>query len=571
MVALVLPVLRLVAGAMLTLFIGAQAVRADSLAVMPPLGAGPYAVGCTNVAQDFTRVPAGEDVKKYWEGTPNGNTGRYLTSLLSEPSYTLQLDVAVPDTSSLYGDFATQHVPYVVLVCYPTSSDNSRPDYALPTGRAVPHMQRGGEPPLWRDPNVRYPVLLFGHGLGGSPLSNDYITAQAIFASYGYVTVAPFGGDARFADVRIEDFNDAVFALLNFKSFVAMQALRPLSMDLALDQVLAHPDFVGHVDPQRIGAFGASLGAESAMLLTGARLTTTLGQSSQSVLKDPRISAVVGYVPYFGQKFYPAFGRDQNGLSGITVPFLGIAGTADTTAPIDVTEEGVRRLGGSRTLVALNGVQHGFDVASTQDIFTWSLIFLQAHVQNDPLWRARLARMEKVAGGGDDRTLIDYTAPSPPAASERLVTEFYRSSKDHYFITAEPAEAALLDAGVQITGWSSTGFAFKAWPAGSPNGTATCRFFGTPGIGPDSHLYTNNPAECAMVKGDRAWTYEGVAFNALPVIGGDCAVDRVPVIRLYNNGRGGEANHRYTTSRSEIANTTARGWSVEGPVFCALP
>lgn len=564
-------VLRLVTGLSLALFIGAGTVRADSLAVMPPLGPGPYAVGCTNVAQDFTRVPAGEDVQKYWEGVPNGNNGRYLTSLLAEPSHTLQLDVAVPDDRTLYGDFATQHVPYVVLVCYPTSNDNGRPNYALPTGRAVPHMQRGGDPPLFRDPNVRYPILLFGHGLGGSPLSNDYITAQAIFASYGYVTVAPFGGDARFADIRLEDFNDAVFALLNFRSFTAMQALRPLGMELSLDQVLAHPDFVGHVDPARIGAFGASLGAESAMLLTGARLTTTIGQSSQTVLKDPRISAVVGYVPYFGQNFFPAFGRDQNGLSGITVPFLGIAGTADTTASIEATEEGVRRLGGSRILVALNGVQHGFDVASTQDIFTWSLIFLAAHVQNDPLWRARLTRMENVAGGGDDRTLIDYTAPSPPTASERLVTEFYRSSKDHYFITAEPAEAALLDAGVQLKGWASTGFAFKAWPAGSPSGVATCRFFGTPGVGPDSHFYTNNPAECAIVRGNPAWTYEGIAFNAFPVIDGDCPVDRVPVIRIYNNGSGGEANHRYTTSRSEIDATTARGWSVEGPVFCAVP
>lgn len=571
MVAFVARVVAIAAWLAMGLLACAGAARADSLAVMPPLGPGPYTVGCTNVAQDFTRLGAGEDVQTYWEGVPQGRNARYITSLLADPSHTLQLDVAVPDDRTLYGDSATQHIPYVVLVCYPTAADNNRPDYALPTGRAVPHMQRGAEAPLWPDVGARYPILLFGHGLGGSPLSNDYILALSIFASYGYVVVAPFEGDARIADIRLEDFRDLAYALLNFKSFVAMQALRPLSMKLSLDQLLANPDFMGHIDPARIGAFGASLGGESAVLLTGARLTTTIGQSSQAVLTDPRVLAVVGYVPYFGQPFYPAFGRDQNGLSGITVPFLGIAGTADSTAPIDTTEEGVRRLAGSRLLVALNGVQHGFDVASTADIFTWSLVFLAAYVQSDPLARARLTRMQRVAGGGDDRTLIDYTAPLPPTAAERLVTEFYRSSKDHYFITAEPAEAALLDAGVAVRGWTRTGFAFKAWPAGSPSGIATCRFFGTPGIGPDSHFYTNSAPECATVRGNPAWTFEGIAFNAFPVFGDDCPVDRVPVTRLYNNGRGGEANHRYTTSRSEIAATTDRGWIVEGPVFCAVP
>ena len=100
---------------------------------------------------------------------------------------------------------------------------------------------------------------------------------------------------------------------------------------------------------------------------------------------------------------------------------------------------------------------------------------------------------------------------------------------------------------------------------------ATCRFFGTPGIGPDSHFYTNDATECALVRSNPAWTYEGIAFNAFPVIAGDCPADRVPVIRLYNNGLGGEANHRYTTSRSEIAATLARGWIIEGPVFCGVP
>lgn len=555
----------------LILLASATTAWSDSLAVMPPLGIGPYPVGCSNIVQDFTRVAPGDDVQTYWEGVPRNGNGRYITDLLADPAHTLQLDLAVPNDRGLFGDYAGTHVPYVVIVCYPTSTTNTRADYALPNGRSVPHMQTGAQAPIFPDPSTRFPVLLFSAGLGGSPLSNDYISALSIFASYGYVVVAPFPGDARIADVRLEDFRDAFFALLNFKSFIAMQSLRPLTLKLALDQVLTIPDFATHVDPARIGAFGASLGAESALLMTGARLTTTVGQSSQTVLTDPRISAVVGYVPYFGQDFYPAFGRNQDGLTGITVPFLGISGTADTTAPISVAQAGVRRLAGSRILVALNGVEHGFDVASTQDIFTWSLVFLAAHVQGDKLARVRIARMQKVAGGGDDSTLIDYTAPSTPTAGEVIVTEFHRDAIDHYFITAEAAEAAMLDAGKIVPGWSRTGFDFKAWPAGSPFGLATCRFFGTPGIGPDSHFYTNSASECALVRTNPVWTYEGIAFNAFPAIAGDCPADRIPVTRLYNNGMGGQANHRYLTSRSEAAATVARGWMIEGPVFCSLP
>ena len=73
------------------------------------------------------------------------------------------------------------------------------------------------------------------------------------------------------------------------------------------------------------------------------------------------------------------------------------------------------------------------------------------------------------------------------------------------------------------------------------------------------------------MKADPLWTYEGLAFNADTPIGGDCTDDRIPVLRMYNNGMGGQANHRYTTSRSEVRQMQANGWILEGPVFCAIP
>jgi len=196
---------------------------------------------------------------------------------------------------------------------------------------------------------------------------------------------------------------------------------------------------------------------------------------------------------------------------------------------------------------------------------------LAAHGSDAELARARAQRMTSVAGGGDDLLLVDYTAPAAPAASESLAVEFYNAALDHYFITAEPAEVAMLDSGMLVPGWSRTGYTFKVWPPGSPSGLSTCRFFGTPGIGPSSHFFTLDPAECAQVKGNPSWTLESYAFQAFPPSGGDCPLDRMLVTRLFNNGKGGQANHRYLTSHSEVAAMMVQGWIEEGPVFCTPP
>jgi predicted dienelactone hydrolase len=378
--------------------------------VVPPLPLpGPYSVACSNVAQDFTRVAPGDDVTTYWEGSPSaGGQPRYITQLLADPADSLSVTVTAPSDASLYGSFAGTQVVFVVLACYPTASDNPRPDYPLPTGHVVPHMQTGADPPLFADAAARYPVLAFSHGYSGSPISNDYIDALSVLASYGYIVVAPFHGDPRFSDLKIDDLSDAVTLLTHLTDFLALQTLRPLSISAALDLMLANPQWSSHIDPTQIGGFGASMGGETMLLLGGAGLTTSLGLAWTQITVDPRIKAAVGYVPYFGQPFLPAFGRDEHGLDNVTLPYLAISGTADTTAPIIVTEQGMARLAGARELVALAGVKHTFDVASTNDIFTWTLVFLDAQVRGTPAALQQLATMASVAGGGDDRVVIPY-------------------------------------------------------------------------------------------------------------------------------------------------------------------
>jgi len=169
-------------------------------------------------------------------------------------------------------------------------------------------------------------------------------------------------------------------------------------------------------------------------------------------------------------------------------------------------------------------------------------------------------------------TIRSRAQPLPPGPGERLAIEYYNASLDHYFMTAEPAEAAMLDAGIIVPGWQRTGYAFKVYAVDNPAGLPACRFFGKPGVGPNTHFFTILANECALVMSNPLWLFEGLAFRAeLPGGAGACPADRVPVIRMYNNGKGGQANHRYLTSHSEIAAMLVEGWIVEGPVFCSLP
>jgi predicted dienelactone hydrolase len=396
----------------------------DDVEVAEPTGStvqplalpGPFAIACSNVAQDFSRLPpGGEDAKAHWEGKPAADgTPRYLSDLLTDPANALSITVDVPNDSDLYGSFAGKPVGFSVLACYPTTADNPRPDFAMPTGQRVPHMHVGAEAPLFADASARYPIIAFSHGLAGSPLSDDHFVVLSWLASHGYVVVAPFHGDPRFTNLQIDNFGDVVAVLTNLNDAIAMQALRPLSVSAALDLMLAHPHWRDHLDATQIGGFGASLGGETLLLLAGAAMTTSPGLSSKPIGVDRRLKAAVGYVPYFGQALLPAFGRDQSGLDGVTLPYLAIGGTADTTAPLAVTQQGVARLAGPRQLVVLSGLEHGFDPASASDILTWSLTFLDARVRGLQAAVTQLSTMTRVAGGADDRLVISQDGPAAP-------------------------------------------------------------------------------------------------------------------------------------------------------------
>ncbi|NDP42706.1 MAG: peptidoglycan DD-metalloendopeptidase family protein [Aromatoleum sp.] len=218
----------------------------------------------------------------------------------------------------------------------------------------------------------------------------------------------------------------------------------------------------------------------------------------------------------------------------------------------------VFRPDGSRFTSATSPPQSAFSAASF-----WELNFVIPAAGPAGTWRF------STTFSGQSKTLdfdVD-TTPQPPLVD---VIEYYAPSLNHFFITAFPEEAAALDAGKPVAGWQRTGLGFPAFGAKGTGLATVCRFFGTPGLGVNSHFYTAFDSECAIVKQNPGWTYEGNSFYiAQPVGAVQCPHATRPVFRLYNNGHAGSPNHRYTTSWPVVDEMQFADWVLEGAVMCA--
>lgn len=591
------PPLIALAVAVLATSLPVSAVNHDT--VTAPVAAGPLRVACSNIAQDEAAIASlGSTPAEIWEGRPRDGQPRYITQILASPGAALQFDAPVPDLRDIYPRYAGQSVRFVAIVCHPTPQDNPDPDYVLPgTTDRVPRMQPAGAAPrliglaehaaafgIAVDPAVpgtpaRLPLLVFSHGLGGSPISAGYIDAMVDLASQGFMVAAVFHGDPRFSQIRIEDLGGFALALANFDQFVEMELLRPVALKATVDALLANPAFAPGIDPERIGGFGASLGGQAMANILGARLTTSLRLACRDTVTDPRIKAAVGLVPYAGQTFLPAFCNDQAGAEGVDRPFLAISGTADTTAPIGMMEQALNRFRGSRYLVELQGVEHEYRPEFRDDVMTWSVTFLNAYlgVAVDPGAMSRFIRLASTAGGVPDALRVDVHVPLAPGPGESRTVEFYNDPLGHYFIVATDEEIGLILAGRAGPGWRLTGHAFKSYPR-MPADTITtvapvCRFYGVPAGGPNSHFFTASAAECDMVRRAQGWFYEGIGFYIAPVAAdGRCPPGYLQVLRAYNQGfPRNDSNHRFVTSDSTWREMARHGWALEGAVMCARP
>jgi len=574
----------------LTALLALPAAAYNHVNTVAPTVQGPFTVACSNVQQVASRVQQGLIAEDYW----TGRFGHYMTELLADRGSALVYDVRVPFDPTIYPGNFGRNEEFVAIACYPTPKSNTDPNYTLPgTGDVVPHMQPMGAAPkflsvdeytstlgYYVDPAppgpYRLPLIVYSHGLGGSPISSGYLEAMALLASHGYMVAAVFHGDARFSPIRVENVPDALAFLAGYNLFVNMELMRPLSLVALTDKLLADPNYSVGINRDQIGGFGASMGGEAMLHLLGADITTNAGFSCRGTPRDSRIKAAVGYVPYAGQTFLPAFCDSQSGVDNITTPFLALSGTADTTAPIKMVDSTLRRMKGPRYLVELQGVPHEFKAEYAGDLLTWMVTFFRAYLQDDPGSMGKFINMNTVQGGPADHVRLDYHVPTSKTAGSQPVVEFRNTILNHYFMTIDPQNVSDILAGRYGPGWQLTGQSFKGWTQANANYApdGVCRFYGgyLPG-GPNSHFYTAVPSECDKVKSGfyGPWGYEGIGFYSRASTG-SCPAGFLGVNRAYNNRWwANDSNHRFTTSDSTIRDLEGEGWSYEGIVMCTVP
>jgi predicted dienelactone hydrolase len=201
-----------------------------------------------------------------------------------------------------------------------------------------------------------YPLLVLSHGTGGTADSLDWLAAA--LAAQGYIVAgANHPGNTAAAPMTRDGF------MLWWE--------RATDASEVLDGVLADPMLGPHVDRERIGAVGFSLGGYTVLELAGARTnlqaferfctspqadaichppeaarisdassvapltlddlspeTKASRARSGASYRDPRVKAVFAMAPALGEAF------DSASFADVTIPVSLLAGEADVTAPV---------------------------------------------------------------------------------------------------------------------------------------------------------------------------------------------------------------------------------------------
>lgn len=198
----------------------------------------------------------------------------------------------------------------------------------------------------------------------------------------------------------------------------------------------------------------------------------------------------------------------------------------------------------------------------------------EINLASKPNYRGTISgvRLDPGDGGGmADIYSLTWRAPFQTAVGTAYgtVVEYVHAGFGHYFVTSFSNEILALDGGAFAGAFARTGSRFPVWSAPHPALSPVCRFFSTGFTPKSSHFYTASPSECNLVLRSPDWEYEGTAFYVALPIGGECPSGTHPVYRLYNDGRSGAPNHRFTADKF-IRDVSMRelGWIYEGVVFC---
>jgi dienelactone hydrolase len=199
-------------------------------------------------------------------------------------------------------------------------------DWIDPTRqRAVPvrvYWPQGGAP------SGGWPVVVFSHGMGGSRRGYSYLGSY--WAAHGVVAmhVQHIGSDRRLWSGGFGWSNSLNLVLRLQHAAQPEEAVdRTQDVRFALNRLLSGP-LAPRLDPARLAIAGHSYGANTSLLLAGARVATSAGLpggTTLTALAEPRFKAaiLISAPPFYGE------GDPVPILSGVAIPTLHISATDD--------------------------------------------------------------------------------------------------------------------------------------------------------------------------------------------------------------------------------------------------
>ncbi|NBS47315.1 MAG: acetylhydrolase [Betaproteobacteria bacterium] len=173
--------------------------------------------------------------------------------------------------------------------------------------------------PQQASPARPVPLVVFSHGLGGSRMGYRYLGSH--WADEGIASLHPqhMGSDS-----SVWQGNPLILVQRLQSAAQESEALaRVLDLRFALDQVLASEN-AQSIDASSIAVAGHSYGANTAMLVAGARVATP--DAGMTDLRDHRIRAaiLISAPPLVGQ------GPAEQVLGSVNIPTLHVTSVEDT-------------------------------------------------------------------------------------------------------------------------------------------------------------------------------------------------------------------------------------------------
>jgi dienelactone hydrolase len=171
---------------------------------------------------------------------------------------------------------------------------------------------------LPQQPQGPVPLVVFSHGIGGSREGYTYIGKYLAANGIAVLHLQHSGSD------RNLWFGNPLLMVSRLQNAAKeSEAIdRAKDVSFALDQVLADPALAQRIDHSRIAAAGHSYGANTTLLVSGARVQR---EGKALDFTDGRIKAsvIISAPPFYGE------GDPQSILGGIAIPTLHITATGD--------------------------------------------------------------------------------------------------------------------------------------------------------------------------------------------------------------------------------------------------